>query len=179
MRTLVSVFALLPVLALGAGCDPVLFSAEIDAPAVCIGGMALEFPPGSFDASTDETISADDLGVPDDDQFDLHVSVKSLSLSPLPGAGDLSFVDSVSVHAKAGDPATTLPQVSIGDMDSGDMQDDGSLYLEPPAPVAIGQYLLAGAVVFAVQASGDRPESVSGATMEVCVHANARFERPR
>ena len=159
MRTLVSVFGLVSVLALGAGCDPVLFSAELDAPDLCVGGMALPFPPDSFDASTEQTISADDLGVPDDDQLELQVSVTSLHIAPLLGVGDLGFVHSVTVHASAADPTSALSSVSIVEMDAGDMQGDGSLYVEPPAPVDISPYLLAGDVVFTVQAAGERPDS--------------------
>jgi hypothetical protein len=174
---MVSAFGLLSSLALGAGCDPVLFSAELDAPDLCVGGLALPFPADSFDASTAQTISADDLGVPDNDDIDLQVSVRSLSLAPLVGVDDLGFVQSLSVHAAAADPASALPGVSIVDMDSGEMQDDGSLYVEPPAPVDISAYLRSGDVLFTVEAAGDRRETAWAASMEVCVHANARIEQ--
>ena len=174
MRTLVTAFGLLPALALGAGC----FSAELDAPDVCVGGLAVPFPANSFDAATDETISADDLGVPDSDQLDLRVEVRSLAVAPLVGVTDLDFVSALSVHAAAADPASALPEMPIIDMDAADMQDDGTLFAETPDPVDITDYLLAGDVRFIVNAAGEEPEMDWAAAMELCVHANAHYEKP-
>jgi hypothetical protein len=179
MRTHFALFGLSSLLALGAGCDPVLFSAELDAPEVCVGGLPLPFPAESIDATTDQAISGDELGVPDSDDLELKVKVRSLALTPVTGVTDLSFMQGLSVWAASADPASDLPDVTIIDMDAGDLQDDGSLYVEPPSPVEIGDHLRAGDVLFTVEVAGDRPEMTWAAEMELCVHANARFEKPR
>ena len=52
MRTRSYPLLLLLLLAPAAGCDPVLFSAEIDAPQVCVSGLAAGFEASSFESTT-------------------------------------------------------------------------------------------------------------------------------
>ena len=172
MRITMSVCGLLPVLALGAGC----LSAKIDAPQVCLGGLAVAFPPDSFEAASEDTISADDLGVPDDEDVDLKVHVRSLAMAPMTGVGDLSFLDTMSVHAAPADPASALQAVALVEMDSANMMEDGSMYGEPPAPVDITDHLRAGEMLLRIDAAGDRPDFTWMAEMELCVEAVARYE---
>ncbi len=172
MRNLFSVCGLLPVLALGAGC----FSAKIEAPEVCLGGLAVPFPPDSFDAATEDTISADDLGVPDDEDVDLKVHVRSLAFAPMTGVGDLSFLDTLAVHAAPADPASELHAVALVEMDDANMMEDGSMYGEPQDPVDITEHLRAGEMLFRIDAAGDRPDVMWMAEMELCVEAVARYK---
>lgn len=172
MRTLNVFFALSSLLALGAGC----FSAELDAPEVCVGGLPLPFPEDAADASTEQAISGDELGMPDSDDFALEVKVRSLAIKPVMGVTDLDFMEAMSVWAAPADPASSLTEVAIVEMASGELQDDGSLRVEPPVPVEIGAHLQAGDVLFNVELAGDRPETSWVAEMELCVHAKARYE---
>ena len=177
MRTLFPVSGLLSLLALGAGCEPVLFSAEIDAPEVCVGGLELPFPPSSFDVETEDTISADDLGIPDDEALELALRLRSLSITPMAGVGDLGFLDALIVTATPVDPDSELPELVLIDMDSGDLREDGSLYAEPPSPVEMAHYLRSGDLLFRVEASGERPDFMWAAELELCFDASARYEQ--
>lgn len=175
MRNLNTVCGALPALLLAAGC----FSAKIDAPEVCLGGLALPFPPNSAssDVATEDTISADDLGVPEDEDLDLTVNVRSLAMASMSDeVSDLGFFDLVTVHAAPADPASELQAVALVEMDGDSMMEDGSMYGEPPSPVDISDHLRAGELLFRVDASGDRPDFMWMAEMELCVEAVARYE---
>jgi hypothetical protein len=172
MRTLLSVFGLAAALPLGAGC----LSAKIDAPEVCLGGLAVPFPPDSFDVVSEDTISADELGVPDGDDVELTVNVRSLALAPMEGVSDLRFLDLVSVQAAPADPASALQAVELVQMDATSMMEDGSMFGEPPSPVDISDHLRAGELLFRIDATGERPEIMWMAEMELCVEAVARYK---
>ena len=176
MRNLIPVCGPLAVLALGAGCDPALFSAKIDAPEVCLGGLAVPFPPDGEDVASEDTISADELGVPSGDDIDLTVNVRSLALAPMSGVSDLRFLDLVSVRAAPADPASQLHSVGLVEMDATSMMEDGSMYAEPPAPVDISEHLRAGELLFRIDATGDQPDFLWMAEMELCVEAIARYK---
>ena len=172
MRTLLSVFGLVAALPLGAGC----LSAKIDAPEVCLGGLAVPFPPDSLDVVSEDTISADELGVPDGDDVELTVNVRSLALAPMEGVSDLRFLDLVSVHAAPADPASALQAVELVQMDATSMMEDGSMFGEPPSPVDISSHLRGGEILFRIGATGEGPEFMWMAEMELCVEAVARYE---
>ena len=173
MRNLITVCGLLPVVALGAGC----MSAKIEAPEVCLGGLTVPFPPGSTDVASEDTISADDLGVPDDEDVDLTINVRSLALASMSDeVSDLSFFDLVNVHAAPADPASALDAVELVQLDATSMMEDGSMYGEPPSPVDISDHLRAGELLFRIDATGERPEIMWMAEMELCVEAVARYE---
>jgi hypothetical protein len=176
MRNLFSLCGSLAVLALGAGCDQSLFSAKIEAPEVCLGGLAVPFPPDSFDVASEDTISADELGMPDDENLDLTVNVRSLALTPMAGVSDLGFIDVLNVHAAPADPASQLPWVALIAMDGTSMMADGSMYGEPPSPVDISDHLRSGDILFRIDAAGERPDFMWMAEMELCVDAVARYE---
>jgi hypothetical protein len=171
MRTLVSTFGPLFALAL-AGC----FSADVDVPEVCIGGLAIPVPPASADIEAEDTISADELGVPDSEDFDLGVQVRSVSITPVQGVDDLSFLDHISVIAAPADPGSSLPEVVLIDMDAGDLQADGSLRSEPSPRPELADHLRAGEVLFRVEMAGDRPDHMWMADMELCVHASGSYQ---
>lgn len=172
MRTLFSVFGLVAALPIGAGC----LSAKIDAPEVCLGGLAVPFPPDSFDVVSEDAISADELGVPDGDDVELTVNVRSLALAPMEGVSDLRFLDLVNVRATPADPASALQAVELVQMDATSMMEDGSMYGEPPSPVDISDHLRAGELLFRIDATGEQPEIMWMAEMELCVEAVARYK---
>jgi hypothetical protein len=170
MRTLVSTFGPLFALAL-AGC----FSADIDVPEVCVGGLAIPVPPASTDITAEDTLSADELGVPDSDDIELGVEVRSVSIAAIQGVDDLSFIDQISVIAAPADPGSSVPEVALIAMDGGDLQADGSLRSEPSPRPELADLLRAGEVQFRVEMAGDRPDHRWMADMELCVHASAHY----
>ncbi len=173
MRTLLTACGLAAALPLGAGC----LSAKIDAPEVCLGGLAVPFPPDSADVATEDTLSADDLGVPDDEDVELTINVRSLALASMSDeVSDLSFFDLVRVQAAPADPASALQAVELVQLDSTSMMEDGSMYGEPPSPVDISDHLRAGELLFRIDATGERPEIMWMAEMELCVEAVARYK---
>ncbi len=178
MRTLIPIFGLLPSLVLASGCDPVLFSAELDAPDVCIDGYRLSFPPLGMEASSENTMSTDDLGLPDTDGIDLNVSVLSVGFAPTAGVEDLGFVHALSLRATSADQASSLPDVMVVDMDAADVTTDGGLYSEPETPVDIASQLTRGDVAFRLAVAGDLPDLAWQTRMELCVHAMARYRQP-
>jgi len=170
MRKFVPFCGALTILALSAGC------AKIEAPEVCLGGMAVPFPPDTFDVATEDAISADELGVPDDDSVDLTVNVRSVALAPMSGVDDLEFLDRVTVHAAPAAPDSALPELALVEMDAASMTEDGSMYGEPAEPVDISEHLRDGEVLFRIGATGKGPDSMWMAQMELCVEAVARYQ---
>jgi hypothetical protein len=178
MRTLLSALALLPALGLAAGCDPVLFSAEVDAPEICISGLRVPFPPSGYTGSTDHPIAGEDLGFPDGDDFEIDVSVRSVGIIPTVGVDDLSFIDALSVRAVPADPASDLGDLMLVEMNDANHMNDGSMYAEPREPANIADHLRGGDVLFKFDLAGDLPDVLWETEMDLCVHAVARYEKP-
>ena len=179
MRITKSLLGLVPVLGLAAGCsDPVLFSAEIDAPEICISGLRVPFPPSNYEGNTDSPISGQDLGMPDSDAFDLDVTVRAVGITPVSGVRDLEFLDALTVSAVPADPSSGLPELMLVEMDEADHMPDGAMYAEPEAPANIATHLEAGDVFFRFGLSGQLPDTVWEADVDLCVHAVASYEKP-
>lgn len=179
MRTITSLFGLLPVIVLGAACDqPMLFSAELDAPDICIGGMRVPFPPSGYAGNTEHPISGEDLGMPDGDGYDLDVTVHAVGITASSGVDDLDFLDALTVTAVSADPATGLPELMLVEMDDADHTGDGAMYAEPAHPANIATHLRAGDVFFRLDLSGDLPDTLWEADMDLCVHAVASYDKP-
>ena len=178
MRIPIPMFGLLPALALASGCEPVLFSAKLDAPDVCISGYRLSFPALGIEASTENTMSSEDLGIPDSDGIDLDVFVMAVGFTATSGVGDLRFLDALSVRAGSTDQASSLPDVMMVEMDAADLTTDGAMYSEPQTPVDIAPHLTDGEVAFRLAATGDLPDVAWEGSMELCVHAMARYRKP-
>lgn len=178
MRITKSLLGLVPVLGLAAGCsDPLSFSAEIDAPEICISGLRVPFPPSDYQGNTDSPISGQDLGMPDSDAFDLDVTVSAVGLTPISGVRDLGFLDALTVSAVAADPASALPELMLVEMDEADHTPDGAMYAEPEAPANIAAHLESGDVYFRFGLSGELPDTVWEADVDLCVHAVASYEK--
>jgi hypothetical protein len=171
MRNLVPVFTLLPVLAAGAGC----FSAEIDAPEICLSGLTVPFVPEAYGMPAEKALSSDDLGVPDGDDVDLAVMVKGVGIAPTEGVSDMDFVDALTMSAAPADAASGLPEVLVVDMGAGNHTSDGAMYAEPTDRVDIGPHLRAGDVLLRVAISGDLPDYMWQTSMDLCVHAKAKY----
>lgn len=170
MRALVSPLSLLFLAA-----APACVSAEIDAPEICVGGMELPFRPEAYGTTTEDSISGDDLGVPDSDSLDLVVIVRSVAITPTEGVSDLDFLSSLSVRAASAEPDSGLDEVMLIQMDGGDHMDDGSMFAEPTQPADIADHLRAGEVVFRVDIDGALPDTMWMTDMDLCVHAVANY----
>jgi hypothetical protein len=179
MRIIKSLLGLVPVLGFAAGCDqPVLFSAEIDAPDICISGLRVPFPPSDYHGNTDSPISGQDLGMPDADAFELDVTVRAVGITAVSGVSDLGFLDALTVSAVAADPGSALPELMLVEMDEADHTADGAMYAEPETPANIATHLEAGDVFFRFGLSGQLPDTVWEADVDLCVHAVASYEKP-
>ncbi len=177
MRNVFSVLSLVPLLTLAAGCEPALFSAEIDAPEICISGLSVPFPPSGYTGDTDSPISGDDLGFPDSDGFEIDVKVLSVGITATDGVEDLEFLDTLSVSAAPADAATDLPELMLIEMDEADHTSDGAMYSRAAQPANIADHLSAGDVFFRFALTGDLPDVVWHADMDLCVHAVASYKK--
>src|SRR5262245_48022462 len=144
MRSLIPVLGLSSALVLASACDPVLFSAELEIPEVCIGGYQLEFSPVGTEVSGESgknRLSRDDLGLPDSDSFEIKVRVQGLGVAPTSGVDDLSFIEELKISAAAADDASDVAEVMLVDLDPSDLTSDGALWGEPETPVDISAHL--------------------------------------
>jgi hypothetical protein len=170
---------LVPALALAAGCDPVLFSAELDAPEVCISGLEVPFPPSGYTGDTDRPINSGMLGVPQSKDFDLNIEVTSIRLAPTSGVSDLDFVHELRVSAVAAGPAAHRgDEVTLIEMDDSSRMDDGSMFAEPEVAPDIADLLMSGDVIFRFDLSGELPDDLWRANMDLCAHAVAQISQP-
>lgn len=176
-RTLAPFLGIVPVLVLG-GCEPVYFSAKLDAPSVCLNGFAFSFAPSGTSAVSEDMMSGDDLGVPDWNDLELDVMVMGVALAPTAGVSDLGFVEALSVRAAPADQASDVPEIMVVDMDGADLMSDGRLYAEPESPVDIAPHLRGGDVVLKIDVAGDLPAGAWESDLDLCVHAKARYRKP-
>lgn len=178
MRTLITISSLLATAVFASGCDPVLFSAEVDAPEICISGLRVPFPPSGYTGNTDHPISGESLGFPDSEDLELDVSVRSVGIAPTVGVDNLDFLDGLSVSAVPVDLNSDLDEVMLVEMSDADHVGDGSMYAEPEQPVNIADHLRGGDILFKFDLSGDLPDFVWETEMDLCVHAKASYTKP-
>lgn len=176
MRTVLRSSALLAVLAL-AGCEPVLFKAELDAPDVCLKGIAVTFPPTSVAALGSDPLSYTDLADALPDEVDLDIEVLELALTPAGGLASLDFVDRMAVRMQPLDPTASVAGVQLVELTSADHQSDGSMRRAPDAPIDISGFLSATDALFAFDVAGDLPEDTWQGEMDICVHTKASYTK--
>jgi hypothetical protein len=169
--------SLVALVALAAGCEPVLFSAEIDAQAVCVSGLDFSFPGLATEANTLSAMSAADLGTGLPDDIEIDVEIIEVGVQPMSGTPDLSFLQRLAIQATAVDQSTGVPDMEMLEMTAADQVDNG-LRAEPAVPVDISTMLGSGNVIFAIQVDGDLPESGWEGTMDLCVHTRAKYSQP-
>lgn len=185
MRTPFLFSLLLPAVVLTVGCDS-YYSAEIDAPEICFGGIEFPFVPPvpsevsghiepGTETTTEHTVSGDELGIPDLDKLELELNATSLAMMPMSGVADLEFIHSLSIRAVPAEPESDLAPVVLAEQDAGDRGDDGALRVLPGSPADLAPLLRAGDVTFQVALTGELPEVEWQAQMELCVHARASY----
>jgi hypothetical protein len=180
----IQIAALLGFLGLAAGCEPVLYSAQIEVEEACVSGLTFEVPasvatPGqdlAIDAQ--QPLSTGDLasGLPDD--VELEVQVVEVGITAVSGVADLSFLDRLGITAMALDPTTITPPVTMVQMGDDDHTDDGAMRAAPANPVDITDMLRSSDVLFGVLLAGELPASGWQGALDVCVHTRAKYSRP-
>jgi hypothetical protein len=174
MRNL-SIVALL----LLAGCEPALFTAKIDAPLVCVSGMRVTFPQASIEGTSQEPLSASDLGTEVLDSFDFEVEVKEATLRPIGAMEDLDFVDSVGVKIAPVDPDSGLEPLDVLRLEHA-ADEPSALYDRPTTPIDVTDYVTATAegVIFSFALDVAEPAAVAWeAEMDLCVHTSAGYTK--
>jgi hypothetical protein len=168
--------AAVALLALAAGCEPALFSAELDVPEVCFHGIDVTVPGSSLAALTSDPLSFADVadGIPED--LDVQVEVLELGLRPA-GLPDLDFIDSVGVSMQPQDPTAPRSAVALAELGADSHQADGTMRARTGHPIDVTDFLAAGPAVFALDLDGEMPTAEWHGTMDVCVHTQASYRK--
>jgi hypothetical protein len=137
-----------------AACEPVLFSAEIEASEVCISGLEVYFPPSGELATTARPLSAEDLGAAIADQLDFEIDVLEIGLRS--DEKDLSTIEHIGINLTPTDPAAALPN----------------------QPVDITVYIESSEILFGFQVVDPTATAAWAGTMDLCVHTRGAFTQP-
>jgi hypothetical protein len=156
------------------GCP--LLDIQADAPEVCLTYPNLQIPPGPGLTSLHKTFVFDDLSsVRDITKLDGNLTFVRADVRATSGIDSFGFVDAAHVMVSSGDPATTLPPLTIYDCD-GDCAPAGN-ELELPAAVASNalDYLRETSIVIDLDFEGRVPETAWTMDVDVCMKAQAGY----
>jgi hypothetical protein len=178
LREFPRLLCFLPVISLASGCDPSMFSAQVEAPEICVTGLAFSVPAAAGEAVADQPLSLADLGLEllGEVAGEPALEVEVLGVGLVPGAGvtNLQFLDALRVRAVATEDLA-LPPLDVVEMNRGDHMSNGAIYAEPEHRVDLARHLRAGGLALAIELEGELPQVAWGSTLELCVQVVASY----
>jgi hypothetical protein len=176
MTTMITKSALLFGVGLGMlpGCP--LLDLQADAPEVCLTYPNLQIPATPGLSSLQKTFVFDDLSsIRDLAKLDGNIQFVRGDIRATSGIDSFAFVDAAHVVISSGDPASTLPPLTIYDCD-GDCAPSGN-ELALPATVANNAlaYLRTNSIVIDLDFQGQVPATPWTMDVDVCMKASAGY----
>jgi hypothetical protein len=156
------------------GCP--LLDVQVDAPEVCLTYPNLAIPATTGLSSLQKTFVFDDLSsIKDIAKLDGNLQFIRADIRATSGIESFAFVDAAHVVVSSGDPASTLPPLTIYDCD-GDCAPEGNR-LELPAALANNAlaYLRTNSIVIDLDFQGQVPATAWTMDVDVCMKANAGY----
>jgi len=156
------------------GCP--LLDVQVDAPEVCLSYPNLQIPGAAGLSTLQKTFVFDDLSaVKDLAKLDGNLQFVRASIRATSGIDSFAFVEAAHVVVSSGDPASTLPALTIYDCD-GDCAPDGN-QLELPASAATNalDYLRTNSIVIDLDFEGQAPAVEWTMDVDVCMKVRAGY----
>lgn len=153
------------------GCP--LLDVEVDAPEVRLSYPGVAVPAAEQAPRVQATFAFDDLSAIEElGELDAGVAFVRGEARIAAGVDDFRFVDAVALSIASGDPASTLPPLTLYACD-GDCPVDGArLELPADAQQAVLPYVTSGSIAITVELAGELPARAW--TMDVDVYLSAR-----
>ena len=161
---------------LSGACTFVEVDADIQALCATRHDVAVEAVPARAAAYIDEVEVESEVDLAELDLFDdanADLRFDTIRFRPTSGVEDMTFIESAHVTVSSGDPASTLPTLTVIDCD-GDCPHEGVDLLIPAdsdanaADYATGAPLVVGAIV-----GGELPDVAWTMDIEVCARGTA------
>jgi hypothetical protein len=166
------------VLGIGLGTLPgcPLLDVQADAQEVCLTYPNLVIPAAGGEHALTQSFVFDDLSsVHDLTKLDANLAFVRAEVRATSGITEFSFVEAAHLVVSSGDPASTLPPLTMYDCD-GDCAPDGNR-LEIPAAVAANaiDYLRSNSVKIDLTFQGTVPDTEWTMDVDVCMKARAHY----
>jgi hypothetical protein len=156
------------------GCP--LLDVQVDAPEVCLTYPNLQIPAVTGVSALQKTFVFDDLSsIKDIAKLDGNLQFIRADIRATSGIDSFAFVEAAHLVVSSGDPASTLPPLTIYNCD-GDCAPDGN-QLELPAAAANNAlaYLRESSIVIDLDFQGQVPEIAWTMDVDVCMKAQAGY----
>jgi hypothetical protein len=156
------------------GCP--LLEVQADLPEVCLSYPNIRVPAASGLSSIDQSFVFDDLSaVKDLTDIDASLQFVRAEVRATSGIDGFGFVHAAHLVISSGDPASTLPSLTMYNCD-GDCAPDGNR-LELPAALANDAfaYLRTSSVVIDLSFQGEVPTVPWSMDVDVCMKASAGY----
>jgi hypothetical protein len=156
------------------GCP--LLEVEVEAPEVCLTYPNLQIPAVTGVSSLQKTFVFDDLSaIRDIAKLDGNLQFVRAGVRATSGIDSFAFIDAAHVVVSSGDPASTLPALTIYSCD-GDCAPEGD-QLELPAAAATNAlaYLRTNSIVIDLDFQGQVPAVAWTMDVDVCMKASAGY----
>jgi hypothetical protein len=156
------------------GCP--LLQVEADVPEVCLHypNLQIQTPPGLTSAK--QSFVFDDLSAAHDlTELDANLEFVRAEIRATSGIENFQFIDAVHVVVSSGDPASTLPPMTMYDCD-GNCAPEGNKLVVPAALAhdAI-EYLKSNSIIIDLEFQGEIPAASWSMDIDVCMKARADY----
>jgi hypothetical protein len=158
----------------GTGCPLIEISADV--PEVCMTYADLEVPAADGTGHMSQSFVFDDLdGIRDLTDLDAQVQFTSVKLRAKSGVSDLAFLDAARVTVASGDPASSLPALTLVDC-QGDCPTIGD-EVEMPADLQADAiaYVQSGSLLVDIDVAGQLPTHTWKVDVDVCFKGKIAF----
>jgi hypothetical protein len=156
------------------GCP--LLDIQADAQEICLTYPNVQVPPSTGLTALNQSFVFDDLSaIHDLAKLDANLSFVRAEARATSGIDSFAFVHAAHIVLSSGDPASTLPPLTMYDCD-GDCAPDGNRLDLPAALVndAIA-YLRTDSIVVDLEFAGEVPTVAWTMDVDVCVNAKAGY----
>jgi hypothetical protein len=156
------------------GCP--LLEIEADVPEVCLHYPNLQVETTKGASSIKQTFVFDDLSAAHDiTELDADLEFVRAEVRATSGIEGFAFVRAVKVVVSSGDPASTLPPLTMYDCDGDCVPQDNRLEI----PAALGrnaiEYLKSDSIVIDLDFEGEVPAASWTMDVDVCMKARAGY----
>jgi hypothetical protein len=156
------------------GCP--LLEIEADVPEVCLSYPNLQIETTKGASSLKETFVFDDLSAAKDlTELDADLEFVRAEVRATSGIENFAFVRAVRVVVSSGDPASTLPPLTMYDCDGNCVPEDNRLVIPAALAADAIEYLKSDSIAIDLDFEGEVPASSWTMDVDVCMKARASY----
>ena len=150
-----------------------LLEVQTDVPEVCLTYPGIQVAPAMDGApALHESFSFDDLeAIHDLQNLDANLAFVSARAHATAGITDFDFVHAAHVVVTSGDPAATLPPLTLYDCNGDCIPGDGTLEMPAAVQEDAIDYVKSDSIVIDLDLTGQLPAQAWAMDVDVCMHA--------